>query len=118
VVLESGAAAGAHPLAREEGGVHAGVVEGAGAADLYRLRLPDGSLVPDPASRDQPKGVHGPSRVVDPSLFSWSDAEWGGISGEGLVIYELHVGTFTPEGTFEAAARRLPELAELGVTAI
>ncbi|NIQ29292.1 MAG: malto-oligosyltrehalose trehalohydrolase, partial [Acidobacteria bacterium] len=61
---------------------------------------------------------HGPSRVVDPSAFRWSDADWRGIETPDLLIYELHVGTFTPEGSFDAVADRLPYLSELGVTAI
>lgn len=86
---------------------------------LYRYRL-DGEdrLYPDPASRYQPRGPHGPSLVVDPDSFVWSDAAWNGVRLEGQVIYELHVGTFTREGTWAAAARQLPELAALGITVI
>src|SRR5690606_1424819 len=73
---------------------------------------------PDPASRCQPRGPHGPSLVVDPNAFSWTDAGWHCPPLRGQVIYELHVGTFTREGTFAAAARELPRLAELGVSAI
>jgi maltooligosyltrehalose trehalohydrolase len=69
-------------------------------------------------SRFQPDGPHGVSQVVDPSRFSWADAGWRGIPREQLVIYEMHIGTFTPEGTWEAAARHLPALAELGITAV
>jgi maltooligosyltrehalose trehalohydrolase len=86
-----------------------------GARYLFRL---DGRDLPDPASSFQPEGVHGPSAVVDPNAFRWSDADWSGIPLSGYVIYELHVGTFTPEGTFQAAISHLDELAELGVTAI
>ncbi len=83
---------------------------------LYRL---DGKTErPDPASAFQPEGVHGPSRVIDHSTHSWSDADWCGRPLPELVIYELHVGTFTPEGTFDAVIPRLPELAEMGITAI
>ena len=84
----------------------------------YALKLPDGRDYPDPASRWQPDGVHLPSAVFSPEKFRWSDQGWRGVAREDLVIYELHVGTFTPEGTFDAAARRLPELASLGVTAV
>ena len=73
---------------------------------------------PDPVSRWQPKGVHRASAVFDPARFLWSDAGWRGVASETLSIYELHVGTFTPEGTFAAVADRLPELRELGITAI
>jgi len=85
----------------------------------YRYRLDDeAQLYPDPASRYQPEGPHGPSEVIDPSLFSWTDDTWRGVPLEGQVFYEMHVGTFTPEGTWDAAAARLPELAELGITVI
>jgi maltooligosyltrehalose trehalohydrolase len=86
-----------------------------GTRYLYRL---DGDAErPDPASRSQPTTVHEPSEVVDPS-FDWTDRHWHGLPLEKYVIYELHVGTFTPEGTFDAVIPRLPELAELGVTAV
>lgn len=84
----------------------------------YKFRLPDGREFPDPASRYQPDGVHGASAIVDTSNFRWTDANFGGHSLEQLVIYELHVGTFTEEGTFSAAATRLDDLVELGVTAV
>jgi len=80
--------------------------------------LDGGDAFPDPASRFQPQGPHGPSRVVDPAPFPWTDAGWRGIGPDGQVIYELHVGTFTREGTWEAASRELPELAGLGVRTI
>src|SRR5581483_6433017 len=84
---------------------------------LYRVRV-GGKELPDPASRFQPFGVHGPSQIVDPLGFRWTDADWKGIGLENLVIYELHVGTFTPEGTFASAAERIPYLRALGITAI
>ncbi len=74
--------------------------------------------LPDPASRFQPEGIGGPSVVVDPSTFAWSDASWPGLTIDGQVIYEMHVGTFTPEGTFDAAAEKLPYLRDLGVTVL
>jgi maltooligosyltrehalose trehalohydrolase len=106
-------------LEREEGGYFSALVEGASAGALYRFRL-DGEeyLYPDPASRFQPEGPHGPSRVVDPSRFRWTDDEWKGAHLKGQVIYEMHTGAFTREGTFAAAARELCELASLGVTCI
>lgn len=73
---------------------------------------------PDPVSRCQPQGVHGPSRIVDPNSFRWCDQEWTGIQLKDFVIYELHVGTFTAEGTFEGAIARLPYLRDLGITAV
>lgn len=118
VLIEGGGAAGMHPLEPERDGYFSGRVAGARAGTRYRFRLDGGEAYPDPASRHQPEGVHGPSEVVDPSAYGWEDGVWGGVALEDLVIYELHVGTFTSEGTFVAAARRLGELADLGVTAI
>jgi maltooligosyltrehalose trehalohydrolase len=74
--------------------------------------------LPDPCSREQPEGVRGPSRIVDPATAAWDEGGWAGLDPRDAVLYELHVGAFTPEGTFTAAARRLPGLAELGVTAV
>ena len=75
-------------------------------------------LLPDPASRFQPEGPHGPSEIVDPGTFRWTDRDWRGRPREEMVVYEMHVGSFTPEGSWEAAARELPELAALGITCI
>ena len=77
-----------------------------GAGDRYRYRLDGDRTLPDPASRFQPEGVHGPSQVIDPRAFAWTDLGWTGTSLEHLIIYELHVGTFSPEGTFAGAAAR------------
>src|SRR5262249_47488763 len=96
-----------------------GFARAASAQTLYRFRLNGaGELRPDPASRFQPQGPHGPSQVVDPDAFSWTDAGWRGVEREGQVLYEMHVGTFTREGTWSAAERELEELASLGVTVI
>lgn len=84
----------------------------------YRFRIDDAIDRPDPSSHLQPFGVHGASRVVDHAAFAWSDQDWRGLPLAELVIYELHVGTFTPAGTFEAIIPKLAELKELGVTAI
>lgn len=106
-------------LEREADGHFEGSADGIGAGTLYRLRLDDGDkLYPDPASRFQPEGPHGPSEVIDPSTFRWTDSSWRGVSLKGQVVYELHVGTFTREGTYAAAARELEELRDLGVTLI
>lgn len=118
VVVYGPAAEAVHPLEHEGGGWFACVVEGVGAGARYRYRLDGGDALPDPASRALPEGVHEPGEVVDPSAARWTDAGWPGVPVEELVIYELHVGTFTREGTFDAAIARLDELAELGVTAI
>jgi maltooligosyltrehalose trehalohydrolase len=93
------------------------VVDGISAGALYRYRLDGEKERPDPASRYQPQGVHGPSQIVD-SRFTWNDSRWRGIPLEKYVLYELHVGTFTPEGTFDAIIPRLATLKDLGVTAI
>jgi 1,4-alpha-glucan branching enzyme len=91
-----------------------GVVHGA----RYRYRIDGDRMVPDPASRSQPDGVHAASEVIDPHRFDWGDNAWRGRSWNEAVIYELHVGTFTPEGSYRAATERLDHLAALGVTAI
>ncbi len=103
-------------------GVHEGSVPvGAGADYSYVLGDPrdgDEQVLPDPCSRHQPEGLRGPSRVLDPTAFTWTDADWSTPLLEDLVLYELHVGTFTRQGTFAAAAGRLAELAELGIGAV
>jgi maltooligosyltrehalose trehalohydrolase len=105
------------PLARRRRGYHEAVVEDVEPGTLYRYRL-DGTLErSDPASRCQPEDVHGPSQVVD-SHFDWDDSAWWGIPLREYILYELHVGTFTPEGTFEAIIPYLPELKALGITAL
>ncbi|HEU4643648.1 MAG TPA: malto-oligosyltrehalose trehalohydrolase [Gemmatimonadaceae bacterium] len=113
-----GPAAGVHQLSRREDGLFEGTIAGVGAGTDYAYSLDGGPLRPDPVSRWQPEGVHGPSRVVDPSAFAWSDGAWRGIEMADHVIYELHVGTFTAEGTFDAAIAHLDALARLGITAI
>ena len=119
VVLESGPAAGEHRLSAEEGGYFSATVAGAEGGDRYRFRLGGGeNLYPDPASRFQPEGPHGPSQVVDAAAFGWTDSDWRGVSLLGQVLYDMHVGTFTREGTWAAAARELPELAEAGITVV
>jgi len=107
-------------------GYFEGFVAGIGAGQRYRFRLDPGSgpgqapgdPLPDPASRFQPEGVHGPSEIVDPDISAWSEGEWPGIPQPDLVFYELHVGTFTPEGTFRAAMEKLDDLRDLGITAV
>ncbi|MEA2116142.1 MAG: malto-oligosyltrehalose trehalohydrolase, partial [Thermodesulfobacteriota bacterium] len=93
-------------------------VSSAGSGSLYRFRIDFDLLVPDPTSRGQLDDVHGPSVVVDPADFSWQDDDWQGRPWEETVIYEIHTGTFSPAGTFAGISKRLPYLAELGVTAI
>ena len=117
VLYPEGGGERVHALEKQDAGYHGGLVGGLGAGTRYKLRL-DGEVYPDPASRAQPEGVHGPSEVVDPAAFAWTDEEWPGLSRDGLVIYELHVGTFTPEGTFDAAIAHLDDVAALGANAI
>ncbi|MET0645918.1 MAG: malto-oligosyltrehalose trehalohydrolase [Pyrinomonadaceae bacterium] len=119
VVFEGDDAPGSFALEEEEGGYFSGLAGGAGEGALYRFRLDgDDYLYPDPASRFQPEGPHGASRVVDPARFRWTDAAWRGASLKGQVVYEMHVGAFTREGTLAAATAQLKELADLGVTCV
>ena len=118
LILHDGGAAGTHPTARDAEGVFDRIVDKAAAGDRYSYRIDGGSPLPDPASRFQPDGVHGPSQVIDPAAFAWSDARWGGRPARDLILYELHVGTFSPEGTFAGATTLLPRVRDLGVTAI
>jgi maltooligosyltrehalose trehalohydrolase len=106
------------PLLPEKDGMFSAIVPGMRAGDLYNYCLDGEGPFPDPASRFQPQGVHGPSMVVDPQAYTWSDSAWAGITAERLALYELHVGTFTREGTFRAAAQKLPAVAELGITTV
>lgn len=100
-------------------GYYSVLAEGARAGSLYRFRLDDDErLYPDPISRFQPEGPHGPSCVIDPNSFQWTDNDWLGRGLRGQVIYEMHVGTFTREGTWRAAMGELAELAALGITVI
>ncbi|MFP5262177.1 MAG: malto-oligosyltrehalose trehalohydrolase [Blastocatellia bacterium] len=124
-VIEAAAAGGAASrpevveLKEEASGYFSGVAQAAGDGSLYRFELDDGDgPYPDPASRFQPRGPHGPSQVIDPGRFKWGDAGWPGVRIEGQVIYEMHLGTFTKEGTWEAAARELAELAGAGITVV
>lgn len=113
---ESGGVAAVAPLAAERDGYFAGLVPSARNGTRYRIRLPHGAF-PDPASRFQPEGPHGPSEVVSPE-FAWTDGGWRGRPVSECVIYEMHLGTFTPEGTWRAAQAVLPELARTGITVL
>jgi maltooligosyltrehalose trehalohydrolase len=115
VVIEDGHAR-AFPLAAETGGYFSSLVPRLKAGALYWYRLDDDKQYPDPCSRFQPRGPHGPSMVVDPFAFTWSDVGWPGVQLPGQVIYEMHIGTFTPAGTFDAAIKELPELRRIGIT--
>ncbi len=105
------------PMQPEEDG-HFAVEAPARAGDRYFYLVDDNKPVPDPVSRLLPEGVHGPTEIIDPESFSWSDARWRGLPLRDYVIYELHIGAFTPEGTFDAAIAKLPYLKKLGITVI
>jgi maltooligosyltrehalose trehalohydrolase len=102
----------------DDWGNHSAIVERLAPDSLYSYELSDGRSLPDPASRFQPKGVHGPSQIADLAAFEWSDNGWKGRDLASSIFYELHVGTFTEEGTFESIIPRLDDLAELGITTI
>jgi maltooligosyltrehalose trehalohydrolase len=114
-VLKGGQAFRLEP---EGNGYFSGTTPHGSHGTLYAYRLDGEGPFPDPSSRFQMEGPHGFSMVVNSDAFRWTDDGWPGLSARGQVIYEMHVGTFTPEGTWEAAASQLPELADLGVTAV
>lgn len=108
----------AYPLSAEPGGYYAGLVRGVRAGDRYRFLLDETTACADPASRYQPDGPFGASEVIDPSTYRWRTSSWRGVSPARRVLYEMHVGTFTPEGTWAAAERELDALAALGITVL
>lgn len=107
-----------YPLEKLESGYWSATVDAIAQGTRYKYRINQSEERPDPASRYQPEGVHGPSEVVDHHRFPWSDRSWRNLPLQDYVIYELHVGTFTPEGTFDAIIPRLEELRRLGITAL
>ena len=120
VVLEDGTSSEPifYPLTPEAGGYFSGAVN-VGADSRYRFRVNRGeNFYPDPASRFQPQGPHGPSCIVDPRQFRWADTNWPGVTLKGQIIYEMQIGTFTKEGTWCAAVEQLPELARVGITVV
>src|SRR6266480_148125 len=120
VVVEDGANSKTrfHTLTTEADGYFSGTID-IGVGTHYRLRVDaDENCYPDPASRFQPDGPHGASRIVDPTKFQWNDAEWPGLMLKGQILYEMHIGTFTQEGTWRAGAEQLTELARVGITVI
>ena len=118
LVLGDGASARTIPMDAEPRGYFTVEAPCSGPGQLYRYKLDGGAPLADPASRFQPQGVRGPSAVFDPGGFVWDEGDWRGIDRADLVIYELHVGTFTAEGTFDAVHARLDSLRDLGITAI
>src|SRR5713101_2528260 len=123
LVIEENAAKNAkrtfHPLEPEEDGYFSGAARvGAGACYRFRVDNNPENFHPDPASRFQPDGPHGSSCVVDPMEFQWTDAQWPGVKMKGQVVYEMHIGTFTREGSWRAATEQLAELAKIGITVV
>lgn len=119
LVVNPGLASARHRLlTRADDGTFSGAFDDVSAGDLYAYVLDGEGPFPDPASRCQPQGVHGPSAVVDPKTYVWSDQAWQGVTLAEAIMYELHVGTFTPQGTFAGVTERLPYLADLGMTVI
>ena len=116
--LEPPDGAAVRPMRRGAGGWFALDCREARAGSRYRFEIDGGIRVPDPASRSNPQGVHGPSEVCEPLAFIWADADWRGRPWTDAVVYELHVGAFSPEGTFAGVERRLDYLAGLGVTVL
>ncbi|MBA2305670.1 MAG: malto-oligosyltrehalose trehalohydrolase [Acidobacteria bacterium] len=117
-VVDPGPDSSRWTLDRDAEGYHAGFIKALAAGARYWFALDGDRLRPDPCSRFQPEGPHGPSEVVDPDAFAWTDSTWTGVSPRGQVLYEMHVGTFTPDGTWRAAREQLPALADLGLTII
>ncbi|MGB9471770.1 MAG: malto-oligosyltrehalose trehalohydrolase [Candidatus Acidiferrum sp.] len=107
-----------HELSADVDGFFSGIVAGAREGDTYSFLLDGKGPYPDPASRFQPEGPHGPSQIVNPNHFSWNDKEWPGLRLAHQVVYEMHIGTFTRGGTWRAATGELAHLAELGITAV
>ena len=99
-----------HALDRDSQGMFTGQISACPPGSLYRYQIDDRSSRPDPRTRFQPFGVHGPSQVVDPGSHQWKDGHWKGIRKRDLIIYEMHLGSFTEDGTYAAAIERLPEL--------
>src|SRR5690349_19553879 len=108
----------AQPMKRGSGGWWVAEVPEAGHGTDYAFVVDGSDPTPDPRSLWQPNGVHAASRVYEHNTFAWTDSHWRGLALPGAVLYELHVGTFTPEGTFDAAIGHLDHLAELGIDAV
>ena len=119
IMSRSGETLSPRPLTAEGDGYFSALVPDAAPQDRYWYLLDDDAVrLPDPASRFQPEGPHGPSEIVDPTEYQWQDSQWSGLKLAGQVIYELHVGTFTRDGTWASAAKELPELSAAGITLI
>ena len=117
-VFENNDVSGLHTLQKGDNGIFTGTFREIQPGTRFKYRINGGDIFPDPASRFQPEGVHGPSQVIDSSVYSWQDKDWQGCDFDRLVIYELHIGTFSPLGTYQGVIEKLPELVDLGITAI
>jgi malto-oligosyltrehalose trehalohydrolase len=106
------------PMTSLEGGWHELITDEAGLGTRYQFEVTNGLRVPDPASRHQPQDVHGPSEVIDPGAYQWENSQWRGRPWEEAIVYELHVGAFTPQGTFRAAINKLVHLVQMGISAV
>ncbi len=118
LILGDGAAARTIPMDAEPRGYFTVEAPISGGGQLYRYKLDGGRPLPDPTGRFMPQGVEGPSAVCFPGEFIWNEGGWQGVARDELVVYELHVGTFTPEGTFDAVLPRIQQLKDLGITAV
>ena len=118
MLLNGGSGTSFFELSNEGNGYFSGALTDANDGTLYKYRLDGGDLFPDPVTRFQPEGPHGPSQVINPEKFRWTDHEWQGVKIPGQIIYELHVGTFTPEGTYRSVIPRLEHLKDTGITII
>lgn len=105
------------PMHRDADGIYT-LDADAREGDRYLYVVNTEQAVPDPVSRFLPEGVHGPTEIVNPELFPWTDTQWRGLDYNEYILYELHIGTFTPEGTFDSAIERIPYLKKLGITAV
>ena len=106
------------PMQKDDQGYFTAEVDSVTAGDRYYYIPEEGQPYPDPCSQYQPEGLNGPSQVIDHAGFTWQDGAWRGKPLASLIFYEIHVGTFTPEGTFEAIIPRLDDLAQLGINAL
>ncbi len=118
LVIEHGPSPIVSPMDRGDQGVWTTFVPGIGAGTLYRFAVDGKAPIPDPRSRYQPRGVHGPSEVIDLGAFDWTDEDWPGLVNQDLSVYEVHVGAYTPKGTFDALTTQLAQITQLGVRVV
>lgn len=117
LVVEVGESAAIHPMSRDDYGYWSHALENIPNGTMYLFQLDEEHRLPDPASRAQQNGVHAPSSIVD-QKYPWTDNAWHGLPLQAMILYEIHIGTFTPDGTFEGVISKLPYLKKLGINAI